>query len=387
MKYKIYTLGCKLNFAESSTIARKMESQGFALALRGEVAHRVVINSCAVTAQSEKKARELIRRVVRENQGAEVIVTGCYAKLRADEISAIEGVSRVETSKDLTSYSLAERTRSFLKVQDGCDYHCTYCTVWRARGKSRNAPIDEIVSQAQHIASTGVREIVLTGVNIGDFGRSTGNNLFDLIRELDKVSGVERYRISSIEPNLLTEDIIKFCAHSDKFMPHFHIPLQSGCDSVLKAMGRRYSTADFEQKIELVRDYIPNVFIGIDVIVGFPNESDADFEQTIALLERVRPAFLHIFPYSQRPGTKADKMEGQVGAVVKKERVARLQLLCDRLLSEFTLSEATKSHTVLVEGTTKEGRLFGHTENYIRVLFDGDSELITKIVELPTLPL
>lgn len=386
MKYKIYTLGCKLNFAESSTISRKMEAQGFVLAARGEEASRVVINSCAVTAQSEKKARELIRRVVRENRGAEVIVTGCYAKLRGDEISAIDGVSRVETSKDLTSYSLAERTRSFLKVQDGCDYHCSYCTVWRARGKSRNAPISEIVKQAQLIADAKVREIVLTGVNIGDFGRSTGDTLLDLIRELDRVVGVERIRISSIEPNLLSEDIIKFCAQSDKFMPHYHIPLQSGCDTVLQAMGRRYTTADFERKIALVRASQASVFIGIDVIVGFPNESDDDFEQTVALLERVRPAFLHIFPYSQRPGTKADTMDGQVSVAVKRERVARLQTLCDRLLSEFTQSEAAKPHKILVEGTTKEGKLFGHTENYIRVEFEGGKELITTIVELPTLP-
>ncbi len=385
MTYKIYTLGCKLNFAESSTIARKLEQQGFLRSVRGETASRVVINSCAVTAQSEKKARELIRRVVRENPNSEVIVTGCYAKLRADEIKAIEGVTRVDTVKELTSYSLAERTRSFLKVQDGCDYHCTYCTVWRARGKSRNAPIADIVAQTEQIAATGVKEIVLTGVNIGDFGRSTDDTFFDLIKELDRVGGIERYRISSIEPNLLTEDILRFCSESQKFMPHYHIPLQSGCDSVLRAMGRRYTTDEFERKIELVRTYTPNVFIGVDVIVGFPGESDEDFEQTYSLLERVRPSFLHIFPYSQRPGTKADRMEGQVSAIVKKERAARLKELSDRLLAEFTAKNENAPHKILVEGTTKEGKLFGHTENYLRVEFDGDKSTIGSVVDLEKL--
>lgn len=381
-KYKIYTLGCKLNFAESSTIARNMEKQGMSKAVGSEIAHRVVVNSCAVTAQSEKKARELIRRVVRENPNAEVIVTGCYAKLRGDEIQNIKGVSRIDTLKDLTSFSLAERTRSFLKVQDGCDYHCTYCTVWRARGKSRNAEIPTIVEQAREIARNGVQEIVLTGVNIGDFGRSTGDKFIDLIKELDKVEGISRYRISSIEPNLLTKEILEFCHNSERFMPHYHIPLQSGSTRVLKAMGRRYSSEEFEQKIELVKKLTPNVFIGVDIIVGFPGESDEEFEESYSLLERTRPAFLHIFPYSKRPDTVAEKMEGQVASEVKRERAARLKSLSDRLLEEFTQRELAKEQEILVEGVTKDGKLFGHTKNYIRVEIEGSKDLIGKLVKI-----
>lgn len=381
-KYKIYTLGCKLNFAESSTIARNMENNGMSKAARGESAERVVINSCAVTAQSEKKARELIRRVVRENPGAEVIVTGCYAKLRGDEIQNIKGVSRIDTVKDLTSFSLAERTRSFLKIQDGCDYHCTYCTVWRARGKSRNAPIPTIIEQAELIAKSGVQEIVLTGVNIGDFGRSTDNKFIDLIQELDKVEGISRYRISSIEPNLLTPEILEFCHSSEKFMPHYHIPLQSGSKRVLKAMGRRYSPEEFEEKIKLVKELTPNVFIGVDIIVGFPGESDEEFEESYSLLERVRPAFLHIFPYSMRPGTVAEKMEEQVASEVKRERAARLKKLSDRLLDEFTKRELAKEQEILVEGLTKDGKLFGHTKNYIRVEIKGSKDAIGTLVKI-----
>lgn len=379
--YKIYTLGCKLNFAESSSIARAIEQRGYERARRDEVADLVVINSCAVTGESERKARELIRRAVRENAGAEVVVTGCYAKLRQGEIEAIEGVSRVETVKALTSYSLGERTRSFLKVQDGCDYHCTYCTVWRARGESRNVPVAEIVAQAREIAARGVREIVLTGVNIGDFGRSTGESFLDLIRSLDTVGGVDRYRISSIEPNLLTDEIIDFCAASPRFMPHFHIPLQSGCDRVLKKMGRRYTTEFFASKIERVRAAVPDVFIGIDVIVGFPGETAAEFEATVEFLRRVRPAFLHVFPYSARPDTAAARFEDQVEARVKKERVAVLGALCDELLAEFTASQRGKPHKILIEGrSSRSGLLFGHTENYIRREVEGGDELINTVV-------
>lgn len=379
--YKIYTLGCKLNYAESSSIARSMEAKQLQRAEKGDVADVVVINSCAVTAHSEKKTRELIRRAVRENKGAEVIVTGCYAKLRSEEILAIEGVSAVEKVKALTAFSLGERTRSFLKVQDGCDYHCTYCTVWRARGESRNAPIEDIVAQAKKIAEAGVQEIVLTGVNIGDFGRSTGNNLLELLVELEEVEGISRYRISSIEPNLLTDEVIKFCAKSKKFMPHFHIPLQSGSTEILRKMGRRYSAEDFERKIAAVRAEIKDVFIGIDIIAGFPNETDERFSESVELLKRVKPAFLHIFPYSARPNTVAARMEGQVAEGVKKERVKTLGDMCDSFLQEFTDSVSGKEHEILVEGRDRNGKLFGHTENYIRVEFDGDDSLIGTIVK------
>lgn len=380
-KYKIHTLGCKLNYAESSTIARGLEEQGYVKAERDEVAQLVVINSCAVTGESERKARELIRRAARENSGAELVVTGCYAKLREAEIMALDGVTRVETVKALASYSSGERTRSFLKVQDGCNYHCSYCTVCRARGESRNAPIAQIVASAGEIAKRGAREIVLTGVNIGDFGRSTGESFLDLLQELEAVQGIERYRISSIEPNLLTTEIIEFCAASPKFMHHFHIPLQSGCDSILRRMGRRYTTDFFASKVAQVRRSMPDAFIGIDVIVGFPGETDEDFQTTVRFLEHLRPAFLHIFPYSARPDTVAAGFADQVEAKIKKERVARLGVLCDELLSEFTESQKNRPKSILVEGrSTKTGMLFGHTENYIRLELEGGNDLINTIV-------
>ncbi len=378
-KYKVYTLGCKLNYAESSSISRSLEGKNLERAQKGEVADVVVINSCAVTAQSEKKTRELIRRAVRENGGAEVIVTGCYAKLRSEEILSIEGVSAVQKTKELTAFSLGERTRSFLKVQDGCDYHCTYCTVWRARGESRNARIEEIVAQGERIAAAGVREIVLTGVNIGDFGRSTGNRLYELLVALERVEGISRYRISSIEPNLLTGEIIEFCAGSEKFMPHFHIPLQSGCDSVLRRMGRRYTSERFREKVEAVRASMPSAFIGVDVIVGFPGESDEDFEVTYSFLENLAPSFLHIFPYSVRPNTVAADMDGHVAEPKKKERVARLSELSDRLLSSFREKHLSQRELVLVEGRGSNGLLFGHTEHYLRVEFEGADALIGEM--------
>lgn len=381
-RYKIYTLGCKLNYAESSSIGRGLEASGYErTARRDEVAGVVVVNSCGVTGESERKTRELIRRVVRENPGAEVVVTGCYATLRAEELLAIEGVSRVEKAKNLAAYSSGDRTRSFLKVQDGCDYHCTYCTVWRARGVSRNAPIEEVVADARAVAEAGVKEVVLTGVNVGDFGRSTGETLLDLVRELNQVAGVERWRISSIEPNLLTGELIAFCAENSRFMPHFHIPLQSGSDVILQKMGRRYTAEFFADKVAQVRAAMPRTFFGVDVIVGFPGETEALFEQTVALLEQVRPAFLHVFPYSARPNTAAAKMEDQIAVGVKKERVARLNQLSDKLLSEFTQKELARGGlSVLVEGKSKSGKLFGHTENYIRVELEQGT--INSIVRL-----
>lgn len=381
-RYKIYTLGCKLNYAESSSIGRGLEAAGYERTVRrDEAAGVVVVNSCAVTGESERKTRELIRRVARENPGAEVVVTGCYATLRSEELLAIEGVTRVEKTKDLAAYSSGDRTRSFLKVQDGCDYHCTYCTVWRARGASRNAPIAQVVEQAQQIAAQGVKEVVLTGVNVGDFGRSTGETLLGLVRALHEIEGVERWRISSIEPNLLTQELIEFCAQSPRMMPHFHIPLQSGSDTILKKMGRRYTSDFFVQKVAQVRAAMPRTFFGVDVIVGFPGETDELFEQTVALLEAVRPAFLHVFPYSARPNTAAAQMEGQVCPQVKKERVARLNALSDRLLVEFTTQELAQGGlSVLVEGKNKQGQWFGHTENYIRVELEAGA--INKIVRL-----
>lgn len=417
MVYKIYTLGCKLNYAESSTIARRLEIAGFTQAARGAAAGVVIINSCSVTAQADHKARELIRRAVRENPAARVAVTGCYAKLKAGEIAEINGVSVVEADKSkllaliigetgvsekgtsengtsekgrsengtkqsfFASYSTGERVRSFLKIQDGCNYHCTYCTVWKARGESRNAPAADIVNSAREIAAAGVKEIVLTGVNIGDFGKSTGETFLDLLTALDCIEGIERYRISSIEPNLLTEPIIAFCAASSKFMPHFHIPLQSGSDNILKRMGRRYTSADFAAKIAAIRTLIPDVFIGVDVIVGFPGESDADFEATYNLLANLEPSYLHIFPYSPRANTTAAGMEGQIAPSVKKARAARLEQLNKDLQAQFYKRERGKPHKILVEGRDKKsGRLFGHSANFLRLEFHGHDSLIGTIV-------
>ncbi len=382
-KYKIYTLGCKLNYAESAAIARSLDAKKLEKAGRGQIADLVIVNSCAVTQQSERKTKELIRRVARENPNTELVVTGCFAKLRPEEILAIKGVSTVQTTKELTAFSLGERTRSFLKVQDGCDYHCTYCTVWRARGKSRNAPIHQIVEQAKLIAEAGVQEIVLTGVNTGDFGRSTGENLLELIQELAQVEGVNRYRISSIEPNLLRAEIIEFCATNPKFMPHFHIPLQSGSNTILKAMGRRYTAELFEEKLTAIRAVIPHVFIGVDVIVGFPGETSEHFKETLALLKRIKPSFLHVFPYSQRPGTPAAKLPDQLSQEEKKHRVKILNELSEELLAEFTAAQMAKPQKVLFEGRNRAGLLFGHTENYIRVETDGDDSLIGQIVDFP----
>ncbi len=381
-KYKIYTLGCKLNYAESSAIARSLEAQGLTKATQSENAKMVIVNSCAVTTQSERKTRELIRRVARENSGCELIVTGCYAKLRPEEILAINGVTAVQPTKDLTAYSLGERTRSFLKIQDGCDYHCSYCTVWQARGKSRNAPIAQIIKQAQEIADQGVQEIVLTGVNTGDFGRSTDESLLDLLSALNTVQGINRYRISSIEPNLLTSEIIEFCATNPKFMPHYHLPLQSGATEILRAMARRYTTDFFAQKVEEIRKSTPDVFIGIDVIVGFPGETTAHFEETLSYLNTIQPSFLHVFPYSARPNTPAAKLPNQVSPEIKKIRAQSLTTLSNTLLENFTAVQLKQPHRILVEGRDRNGKLFGHTENYIRVEFDGENSLIGTIITL-----
>jgi threonylcarbamoyladenosine tRNA methylthiotransferase MtaB len=287
------------------------------------------------------------------------------------------------------AYSSGERTRSFLKVQDGCDYFCTYCTVPLARGASRNISIAELTAQAEQIAAAGIKEVVLTGVNTGDFGRSTSETFLDLIKALDKVAGIERYRISSIEPNLLTEEILRWIATGTKFLPHFHIPIQSGCDRTLKAMHRRYTARQFEEKIALIRDILETpeerytrVFFGIDVIVGFPGETEADFEETYRLLERVRPAFLHIFPYSRRAGTPAAERPDQVQESVKTARVQRLEALSDRLHADFTAANAGRRAKVLFESTMKGGKMFGYTDNYLRVERPYDKNLIGKIVEI-----
>ena len=416
-KAAFITLGCKLNFAETSTFARAFAAAGYEEVRPGADVDIVVINTCSVTEHADKKCRNLIRRLHKTAPDATIAVTGCYAQLKPEEILAIEGVDRVvgaESKNDLVrltlaadrgkhgyscqiedvasffpAYSSGERTRSFLKVQDGCDYHCSYCTVPLARGHSRNIPIAELVAQAREIAAEGILEVVLTGVNTGDFGKTSGERFLALLQALEAVPGIERYRISSIEPNLLTEEILRWIATGTKFLPHFHIPIQSGCDRTLKAMHRRYTARQFEEKIALIRDILETpeerytrVFFGIDVIVGFPGETEADFEETYRLLERVRPAFLHIFPYSRRAGTPAAERPDQVQESVKTARVQRLEALSDRLHADFTAANAGRRAKVLFESTMKGGKMFGYTDNYLRVERPYDKNLIGKIVEI-----
>ncbi len=416
-KAAFITLGCKLNFAETSTFARAFAAEGYEEVRPGADVDIVVINTCSVTEHADKKCRNLIRRLHKTAPDATIAVTGCYAQLKPEEILAIEGVDLVvgaESKNDLVrltlaadrgkhgyscqiedvasffpAYSSGERTRSFLKVQDGCDHHCSYCTVPLARGHSRNIPIAELVAQAREIAAEGILEVVLTGVNTGDFGKTSGERFLALLQALEAVPGIERYRISSIEPNLLTEEILRWIATGTKFLPHFHIPIQSGCDRTLKAMHRRYTARQFEEKIALIRDILETpaerytrVFFGIDVIVGFPGETEADFEETYRLLERVRPAFLHIFPYSRRAGTPAAERPDQVQESVKTARVQRLEALSDRLHADFTAANAGRRAKVLFESTMKGGKMFGYTDNYLRVERPYDKNLIGKIVEI-----
>ena len=402
-----------MNYAETSTYERELSRAGFQAVPWTKGADVFLVNTCTVTEHSDKKSRNIIRKLHRQNPEALIFVTGCYAQLKKAEIEAIEGVRKVfgATEKGLIvptiidivsggdccrhdigtffpAYSSGERTRSFLKVQDGCDYKCHYCTVPYARGESRNIPIAEIVPLAEAIAAEGIKEIVLTGVNTGDFGRSTGETFYDLIRELNEVEGIERYRISSIEPNLLTEEMVDWIASGTKFLPHFHIPLQSGCDTVLREMGRRYDTAAFAHKIQYIRQKMEvpggaKVFFGIDVIVGFPGETDELFEETYTFLrDVVRPAFIHIFPYSRRAGTPAATRKNQVQDSVKTLRVQRLEALCQELHEEFVSAHKGLTCKVLFESTDRNGMMEGYTENYIRVTAPYDSAAINNIVEI-----
>lgn len=412
-KISYITLGCKLNYAETSTYERELSRAGFQAVPWTTGADIFLVNTCTVTEHSDKKSRNIIRKLHRQNPEALIFVTGCYAQLKKAEIEAIEGVRKVfgATEKGLIvptiidivsggdccghdigtffpAYSSGERTRSFLKVQDGCDYKCHYCTVPYARGESRNIPIAEIIPLAKAIAAEGIKEIVLTGVNTGDFGRSTGETFYDLIRELNEVEGIERYRISSIEPNLLTEEMVDWIASGTKFLPHFHIPLQSGCDTILREMGRRYDTAAFAHKIQYIRQKMEvpgglKVFFGIDVIVGFPGETDELFEETYTFLrDVVRPAFIHIFPYSRRAGTPAASRKDQVQDSVKTLRVQRLEALCQELHEEFVEAHKGLTGKVLFESTDRNGMMEGYTENYIRVTAPYDSAAINNIVEI-----
>lgn len=417
MKIAFLTLGCKLNYAETSTYERGFREAALEVVPWRDKADVYLVNTCSVTAMSDSKSRNLIRKVHRVNPDAAIVVTGCSAQLRRAEIEAIEGVrlvfgctqkSRVvpdtlallgiaHSAADegciaadeniFPAYSTGERTRSFLKVQDGCNNYCKYCTVPYARGESRNVPVCVLVKQAAAIAAQGVKEIVLTGVNTGDFGRSTNESFLDLLKALNGVDGIERYRISSIEPNLITEEIIDWIASGTKFQPHFHIPLQTGSDELLSRMGRHYDTAFFRNRIEYIRRAMeapgkPKVFFGIDLMVGLPGETEELFAKTCAFLEEIRPAFIHVFPYSRRPGTPAAGMSGQVEESEKNRRVAVLEEMCARFHSEFVESNRGIKEKVLFESTDRNGRMEGYTGNYIRIEREYDPALSGKIVDV-----
>lgn len=407
-----YTLGCKLNFSETSTIARQFAEMGYERVSPDSEADVYVINTCSVTEHADKKCRQAIRKFTAKSPDAMVAVVGCYAQLKPDEIAQIEGVDLVLGTADkfnlphligngsrksqvkiyscdidvvndfFPAYSSGDRTRSFLKVQDGCDYHCSYCTIPLARGKSRNMPISQIVEQAQAIARQNVKEVILTGVNTGDFGKSTGETFLELIQQLDRVEGIERYRISSIEPNLITPEIVDFVAQSAKFLPHFHIPLQSGSTRILALMRRRYRRELFAERIELIRNRMPDTFFGVDVIVGFPGETDDDFADAYRFIEQVRPSFLHIFPYSERPNTPAAEFEGKVNPKVVRQRVSLLTELSDKLHKEFYIKHIGQTRRVLIESTRKGDFMFGFTDNYIKVGIPFNKNLAGKVVDV-----
>lgn len=393
-----YTLGCKLNFAETSAIGKTLAEQGVRKARPGEKADICVVNTCSVTELADKKCRQAIRRISKQHPDAFIVVTGCYAQLKPEEVSHIEGVDLVlgaeqkldilmylddlkkkeaggaiiaSQTKDIRTFSPScsadDRTRHFLKVQDGCDYFCSYCTIPFARGRSRNGTIESMVKQAQEVANKGGKEIVLTGVNIGDFGKSTGETFIDLIRALDEVDGILRYRISSIEPNLITDEAIDFVASSKRFAPHFHIPLQSGSDTVLKLMRRRYDTALFRHKIEKIKEIMPHAFIGVDVIVGTRGETDELFEEARAFIDSLDISQLHVFSYSERPGTQALKIDYVVDPKTKHVRSQLLLDISDQKLHAFYEAHIGKNANVLFEHTRKGGLMHGFSENYIKV--------------------
>ena len=408
-RVSFHTLGCKLNFSESSTLAREFERGGYRRVEPSEPTDVAVINSCSVTEHADKKCRNIIRKIHRRNPNAIIAVTGCYAQLKPETIAAIEGVDIVLSNNDkgdlykrvvelkergkaevyscsvenltrfFAAYSSGDRTRSFLKVQDGCDYKCAYCTIHYARGSSRNMPIADIVAEAKEIAAAGQKEIVITGINTGDFGRTTGERFIDLLRELDRVDGIERYRISSIEPNLITDEIIEFCAQSPKFVPHFHIPLQSGSTRILGLMRRRYTAERYRERIAKIRELMPDSFLGVDVITGFPGEGEEEFMETYRLLEEVGASFLHIFPFSERPGTPAVDMPNKVQSRISTERVSRLEELSARLNRAFTERFIGTEREVLFESTNHDGVMYGYTDNYLRVSAPFDEKYVNNI--------
>ena len=412
LKAFYHTFGCKLNFAETSTIASMLEEKGITRVKPGEVPDIVVVNTCSVTELADKKCRQTIRAFSRKWKDAAIVVTGCYAQLKPDEVAELPGVeivagidrklkladyveswlSKREPMRMLTpakdirefnpSCSRGDRTRWFLKVQDGCDYYCSYCTIPMARGRSRSGSIESVVAKAKETASLGAKEIVITGVNIGDFGKGTSETFFDLIKELDKVEGIERFRISSIEPNLLTDEIIEWVATSRAFMPHFHIPLQCGDDEVLKLMRRHYDTELFRHRINKIKEIMPDAFIGVDLIVGARGETEERFINSMNFVKSLPISRLHVFPYSERPGTRALEITPVVSQQAKHERVKEMMDISAAKLAEFAAEYKGTVRKVLVEHSSKNGFMWGFTDNYLKVKLPADSRLANKIVDV-----
>ena len=418
-----HTLGCKLNFSETSSLSRMLEQEGFEKKEFDDLADVYVINTCSVTDNADKECRQLVRRIQRKAPKSFVVITGCYAQLKPKEISEIPGVDLVlgasekfniarhirelakgdsakicscdieEVSGFHSSWSVNDRTRTFLKVQDGCDYNCSFCTIPMARGKSRSDSIENVVKNAEHLAKHGVKEIVLTGVNLGDFGKgpdgagttisisSREENFFGLIKKLDKVEGIRRYRISSIEPNLLTNEIIEFVANSDKFMPHFHIPLQSGSNKMLSLMRRRYKKELYAERVALIKTLMPHCAIGVDVIVGFPGETDEDFKETFDFLHALDISYLHVFTYSERDNTLALSIKPVVPMNIRHERNKTLRNLSYMKMQYFTEQHAGQIRKVLFEGEDKKSMIEGYTDNYIRITTTYREKWVNEIVD------
>ncbi|GIM55628.1 tRNA (N(6)-L-threonylcarbamoyladenosine(37)-C(2))-methylthiotran sferase MtaB [Capnocytophaga canimorsus] len=414
-KVAFYTLGCKLNFSETSTIARSFENEGFKKVEFEEKADIYVINTCSVTDNADKQFKQIVRKALKTNKNAFVAAIGCYAQLKPEELIAVDGVDLVLGAKekfnitqyidDLTklnegqvhscdideadfyvgSYSIGDRTRAFLKVQDGCDYKCTYCTIPMARGISRSDTMENVLKNAHEIAQKGIKEIVLTGVNIGDYGKGEFGNkkhehtFLELVQALDKVKGIERLRISSIEPNLLKDETIDFVSKSKTFVPHFHIPLQSGSNEILKKMKRRYLRELYQNRVAKIRQVMPDACIGVDVIVGFPGETDELFLETYRFLSELNISYLHVFTYSERDNTEAVLMEGVVPAEVRAKRSRMLRGLSAKKRHAFYQSQLGTEHTVLFEGENKKGYIYGFTENYVKVKTPWNPELVNTL--------
>ena len=405
----LHTLGCKVNFTETSTLSTSFQSKGISLVSFDDFADIYVINTCSVTENANSKCNRIVKSLKRRNPDAFIVVTGCYAQLKPEELSTNKSIDLVVGTNDKmdiadivldndekkniyisnindvkifkSSYSLADRVRSFLKVQDGCDYNCTFCTIPMARGESRSASIKEVLDLTESLRAEGFNEVVLSGINLGDFGKGTDKGLYDLLKALDKSSKIPRIRISSIEPNLLTDDIIDLLSESDKFMPHLHIPLQSGSNRILRLMKRRYSKEFYVNKINLIKKKIPHISIGVDVITGFPSESDEDFMETYSLLDKLEVSYLHVFTYSERENTPGFSMQAKVPQETRNERSKKLRALSEVLKAKFIINNMNRKHQVLVENRDKE-IVHGYTENYIKVKINDSDLSINELVNI-----